>query len=172
MQNPVIKYALYGALAAAMINIVLCLFSIDLMLVLAPFLVFGLSIFLVIKVIKFVKDYQGGVITFGQGLKVGLLALLFTMLGSNLGYWLSINFIDPSALDILRQKAEEGITMLENMGFDELAETTEEQIDNTDFGSLAAILSSMLSTFLFLGVPFTMIVSLIMKSNEPRQPFA
>jgi len=127
--------------------------------------VIGLGIIGIISYlcIKAHREELGGFISFGRGFLVAFVALMISSVISSIFNFIYINYIDPSAMEVILQSTE---SMMSGFGMSE--DQIEEAVEQTrkSMESPISILTGLIAMSLFSAI-FAAIFGGIMKNERP-----
>ncbi|GAB4488365.1 MAG: hypothetical protein OHK0019_04570 [Saprospiraceae bacterium] len=164
--NTVLRYGLYCSGAFIVMSLLMYLVNFNMMTISGMAIYYGCSIAVSAIFASMATRYQrdqldGGYITYGKALLVGLLTILIGMFISSLWGYVLVNFIDPNYVNNLKGQFEEA------WGGQMPAEALEEALAGFD---KAGDLLSILKQGLIGGIIFGLIVGLITAAFMKKQP--
>jgi len=164
------KYGVYAMLLGLIISILFYLLNPSLLMNWAAYLPSLVTIVLMVMAVKECKNYLGGYIRYGEALLTGWSAYLFPAVISTLLTWLLFNYIDPSLLDLQKEKAiEAAIKVAETFGMD--GHNQEEMINSLEKADMSFTMGKALMSLvfsLFIGGIIAAIIALIMRREKPK----
>jgi len=109
----------------------------------------------------FYKSANGGIMSYGQGIKLGLIVMLFIGSITGIVNYVYVRFIDPDLLTTLANKMQE---MLQNKGLDKASiEETMRQLKSYLTPKSIALLTPLI--VVAIGFVLTLIIALFSKSK-------
>lgn len=165
--NTVLRYGGISALAGVVLSLLFYLLDFNMMsfsgMAIQFITAFGVSITVAALAIKYQRDnFDGGYITFGRALLIGLLVTMVGSLGSSVWNYILMNFIDPGYIDNLKEKFI--ATWGENMPPESLEEALK-GFDNA--GDILTILKNGVIGGLVIGLISGLVAAGIMKRDRP-----
>lgn len=164
--NTVLRYGGLGALALIALSILWYLLDVNVMslgnMALQFILIFGITIAFSIVATRHQRDnLDGGYISYGRALVIGLLLTAVAIIGSSLWNYILMNFIDPGYVDNLKEK------FIDAWGESMPADALEKAVDGFD---KSAELGTNLINGGTMGLIFGLIVGLISAAFMKRNP--
>lgn len=164
------KYGVYAMLLGLIISILFYILNPGLLMNWAAYLPSLVTIILMVMAVKECRNYLGGHISMREGWLTGWSAYLFPAVISTLLTWLLFNYIDPSLLDLQREKAiEAAIRMAEAFGMS--ADDQEKMMSSLENADMSLTMGRAMMSLVFsllLGGIIAAIIALIMKREKPK----
>ena len=112
----------------------------------------------------------GGYMSFGEAFTVTFQAFLVGSLIYWVFYYILFNFIDPSLVEEQKRIAMEAIEKFASFIGEEGYEKMMEEMEKQDFGaSIGTVLTSFVTSLIFPGAIFALIISLFIKRKNPDE---
>jgi hypothetical protein len=162
----VLRYGLYCAGAFVVLSLLLYLVNFNMMtfggMAVFYLLLLGISFTFAIMAQRTQRDQvDGGYITYGKALLVGLTTVLLGVFVSSFWNYILVNFIDPGYVDTLKEQ------FVETWGDRMPAEALEQTLEGFD---KSGDLFTIIKQGLFGGVIYGLIVGLISAAFTKKQP--
>lgn len=161
---PALKSGLILGVALVVFSLVLYVADLNENVWVASFSYVIVAIILYFSIINFRDSEQGGFITYGKGVGVGFLTGLFASVLLAIFTYIYITYIDPSVMEQVIIKAEEGILESNpNIGDDEL----DQALGMVEIFTNPVMMSVMtIFWYALVSVVFSLIISIFAKRED------
>jgi hypothetical protein len=165
LENPSIKYGLYGGIACIVLDLILYLINEKLylngnsligLIIIIPAMVYAAKEF---------RTLNGGYAGFKDLFKASWLSYLILGLLTSIFAYLMLNFIAPSLKDTLMQASLEASEKMRGLIGEEAADKMVEELEKNDPGSVKTTLVNLISKYFFAAI-LAAIIALIMRKEK------
>lgn len=170
MNQLAIRYGAFMGLALVLVNLLFYLISVNTFFQYAGLVGFVVYIGFMVKAGLDQRTEIGGYMTFGEAFTVTFQTFLIGSLIYWLFYYVLFNFIDPSLVEEQKRLAMEAIERFSGMFGEEAYDAMMEQMENQDFGAgIGQVLTSFLTSLVFPGAIFALLIALFIKKKNPDE---
>jgi len=164
--NTVLRYGGICALALVAYSLISYLMDVDVTSISAGiinfFVALGVTVGLAIMAIRYQRELDGGFMTYGRGLLIGLCTVAIGAFLANIWNFVLVNFIDPDYVTRLKEG------FLENWGESMPPEALEEALERFDkMGDIGTNLTAGAGYALFIGLVAGLIAAAFGMKSQP-----
>lgn len=170
MNQLALRYGGFMGLALVLVNLLFYLIGVNAFFQYAGLVGFVVYIGFMVKAGIDQRTEEGGFMTFGQAFTVTFQTYVLGALIYWIFYYILFNFIDPSLVEEQKRIAMEALEKFGSFMGEEAMDQMMEQVETQDFGaSIGTVLTSFLTSLIFPGAIFALIISLFIKRKNPDE---
>lgn len=169
MSNHPVRFGLMAGGITIAILIFLYILSKNTLLQFGSFIEFFVVIYFMTRAVGATRNDGNGFISFNDAFKASWLTFILASSLVAIFIFILMNYIDPSLKDMLKQLQLESIEQVSSIfSFgEEVKEQMIDQIQESDVNGIKSLAYQLPLSFLFPGVIYALVISLIMKRNPP-----
>jgi len=169
MVNHPVRYGLYAGGILVLLNLVIYFIDKTLLASVSSLIEFAVVIFFMTKAVSVLKADLGGFVSFKDAFKPAWLTFILATTITVLYTFILMNYIDPGLKDVIKEMQIDAFEQASE--WLKISEPDKEvmlaSIENSDSFGIKSIAFGLPFSFIFPGVLYALIISLIMK-KEPR----
>lgn len=169
MANHPVRFGLIAGGITVACMILLYFLSKSTLLQFGSMIEFVIVIYYMTRAVSATRTDGNGYIAFNEAFKASWLTFILASSIAAIFIFLLMNYIDPSLKDMLKQlqlESVEQITSIFRMSED-MKEQMITQIEDSDVNGIKSLAYQLPLSFLFPGVIYALVISLIMKKSAP-----
>ena len=167
MNNPSIKFGIYGAVAIILGYLLLSFIGPEIYISYASLIAIPIIIISMVLVSKEFIAGNEGVASLGELFKANWLSYLITGLITTAFGIILVKYISPEIQEITKEKTLEAMEMMKNMMPEEAYEKAITDIETKDAFSLGTQLFSLIAQYAFAAIPAVIIAAIMKKEKSP-----
>jgi Protein of unknown function (DUF4199) len=167
MNNPSIKFGIYGAVAIMIIDLLLALVSPELYISISSWLALPIIIIAMVLVSKEYIASNEGVASLGELFKANWLSYLIMGLITSIFGYILVKYISPEIQEITVEKALEAMEKMKSFMPAEAAEQAMADMESKDPFSLGTQLIGIIVKYAMAAVPAVIIAAIMKKEKSP-----